>query len=171
MKIQFTITDPTEILSSDLFSNFGNFSIASAFVTAPAFGLSKVKATDTNLDLFLFDDGSLEQFGFHKTNIITPYSYEFVTLFANEIGLDFIDNPNNTTKLNKKVKNLNLITHGWQIGFPGGLGGLNLEGGTVLGFYNGVSNAEIKSVPEPSSFFLLGSGLVGIALMRKKLKR
>ena len=63
MSIQFTVTDPTELFETppDGFPNpnSGEFTVSSAFVTVPAFGLSHVGITNSNLTFFQFDNGSL----------------------------------------------------------------------------------------------------------------
>jgi hypothetical protein len=56
---------------------------------------------------------------------------------------------------------------------------LNLYPGLLTGnnadFYRLVGNALVDSqqakVPEPSTFLLLGAGLVGVGLLRKRFKR
>ena len=139
MSIQFTVTDPTELFDSLLNPNIGEFSVSSAFVTVPAFGLAHVPITNSDLTFFQADIDSLEQFAllFQRT------SESFNFLLATEIGLDFIVDPNQPLPLKFDLSDITLDIAGVPL--------LTLADGSSLRFgvdlaIGNVPHAAIKNV-------------------------
>jgi hypothetical protein len=167
MSIQFTVTDPTELFETPLFPNSGEFSVSSAFVTVPSFGLSNMQVTNQNLTLFQSDNGSFEQFSFNLIISASMDTRVSAVLLASENGLDFIENPNKPLPLKSNLSGLTIETGGWDTG-------MNLADGSILGFSGDVTGGTIRNVqpvPEPATMILLGFGLVGIVGTRLRKKK
>ena len=153
MSIQFTVTDPTELFETPPNGlpnpNTGEFSVSSAFVTVPAFGLLDVAITNSNLTFFQADIGSLEQFGLLLTTSQSGPSRTFTDLLATEIGLDFIANPNQPLPLKFDLSGITLEIAGVPL--------LTLADGSILRFSEDpsigfVPNAAIRNVQPFATF-------------------
>ena len=170
MSIQFTVTDPTERPETPFNPNVGEFSVSSAFVTVPFFGLLDMQVTNQNLTLFQFDNGYFEQFGLF---LILQGGY--AELVFEENGLDFIENPNKPLPLKSNLSGLTLfISGGWDTGLNLADGSILGFGGNIYSFKDGATGGTIRNVqpvPEPATMILLGFGLAGIVGIRLRKKK
>lgn len=167
ISIQFTVTDPTERVFTQFNPNSGEFSISSAFVTAPIFGLLDLPVTNQNLTFFQFDNGSDEQFALQLTLSESMFSRTVAVLLASESGLDFIDDPNKPLPLKSDLSGLTLFNHGWLTPSEDG-GGLTLADGSILTFgfdATGGTVRNLQTIPEPSAFTLCTIGLLSLVFV------
>jgi hypothetical protein len=151
-RIELTVTDFTPTWFE--IGPAGNFAVASALVTAPAFGISNSRVLNQNLEVFFFDDGYHEQFALNLILESSPASRTYDNILLDAYGWDFIGNPRVISPLNRSMSSVGIaIGGGWRNAFQ-------LEDGTTLGLWYGplygvLQNGTPIPEPRPASILLI----------------
>ncbi len=154
--ITFTVTNFTKTWYS--FGNqYGDYAVSSAYVSVPAFGLSDSPVASTNLELFLFDDGTREQFSLNIILEQTQSSRATSTMLIEKRGLDFIENPNLPSPLRFNLYDTPILTDaGWATGVAladGSMVGVWTHGWPEYGY------GSLTNIPEPGAARLVKMAL------------